>query len=213
MKEFLKLLVFDCDGVLFDSKQANTEFYNYILKKIGRAPMTEKEIEFIHMHSVTECIEFLLRSQPEKLDLAKKIQKETPFNLFFKYMILEKGVKEFLEWAKKFFYIALCTNRTTSTKPLLEHFKLINYFDFIMCAEKVPKSDPSALLNILKHFRLKPNEAIYIGDSKVDEVLCKSCNVKFIAFKNPKLDADFYVNSYDELKTLIERSFSFVKKG
>lgn len=37
MKKTLRLLVFDCDGVLFDSRLANKEYYNYILKASGRA--------------------------------------------------------------------------------------------------------------------------------------------------------------------------------
>ena len=213
MRYNLKLLVFDCDGVLFDSKLANTYFYNYILEKIGRKPMTEEEIEFIHMHSVNECIEFLLRNHPEKLELAKKIQKETPYTLFFKYIVMEEGLKEFLEWAKNYFFIALCTNRTTSTYPLIKHFQLEKYFDFIMSADKIPKNNPSALSTILDYFKVEPEEALYIGDSKVDEALCKNCKVKLVAFKNPKLSADFYVNSYKELKEFIEKSFSFSRKA
>ena len=206
---FLKLLVFDCDGVLFDSKLANVNFYNYILEKIGRTPLTPEEVEFIHMHSVNECIEYILRNHPEKLELAKKIQKETPYQLFFKYIIPEEGLTEFLNWAKKYFYLALCTNRTTSTYPLLEHFNLNEYFDFIMTASRVPKNNPSALLTILKHFQIEPENTLYIGDSEVDKRLCVSCKVKLVAFKNPELSADFYVKNYEELKRLIEENFRF----
>ncbi len=206
---FLKLLVFDCDGVLFDSKSANIYFYNYILKKVGRSPLTPEEIEFIHMHSVNECIEYILRNHSEKLELAKKIQKETPYQLFFKYIIPEKGLTKFLNWAKSYFYLALCTNRTTSTYPLLEHFNLSEYFDFIMTADKIPKNNPSALLTILEYFQVKPENTLYIGDSEVDRKLCESCKVKLVAFKNSKLLADFYVKNYEELKALIEVNFRF----
>ncbi|PMP97688.1 MAG: beta-phosphoglucomutase [Thermodesulfobacterium geofontis] len=192
----LKLLVFDCDGVLFDSKLANIYFYNYLLKKIGRAPLTPEEIEFIHMHSVNECIEYILRDYPEKLELAKKIQKETSYQFFFKYIVPEEGLFEFLNWAKKYFYLALCTNRTTSTYPLLEYFNLKNYFDFIMTASQVSKNNPLALLTILKYFKVEQKSTLYIGDSKVDKELCEKCNVKLVSYKNPDLRADFYVKNY-----------------
>ncbi len=205
----LKLLVFDCDGVLFDSKLANIHFYNYILEKVGRSPLIPEEVEFIHMHSVNECIEYILRNHPEKLELAKKIQKETPYQLFFKYLQPEKGLNEFLNWAKNYFYLALCTNRTTSAYPLLKHFNLDGYFDFIMTAEQIPKSNPSALLTILEYFQIKPENTLYIGDSEVDKRLCESCKVKLVAFKNPELSADFCVKDYEELKTLIEKNFRF----
>lgn len=203
-----KLLIFDCDGVLFDSKEANVYFYNHILKQLNLPPLTSEEIEYIHMHTVDECIKFLLNKRaPEKLELAKKIQKETPFSLFFAYMKLEPGLKEFLEWAKNYFYLAICTNRTTSIQPLLEHFDLKKYFHFIMSALKRPKTDPHALLDILYFFKIKPEEALYIGDSQIDEKLCKVCKVKLVAFKNPNLSADFYINDYEELKKLLTKNF------
>jgi phosphoglycolate phosphatase-like HAD superfamily hydrolase len=206
---YLKLLVFDCDGVLFDSKLANINFYNYILKNLGRSPLTPEEIEFIHMHSVDECLQYLLRNHPEKLELAKKIQKETPYQLFFKYMTLEDGLIDFLNWARKYFYLAICTNRTTSTFPLLEHFNLKNYFDFVMTASVVSKNNPLALLTILKYFKVKKEATLYIGDSKVDKDLCEKCKVKMVSFKNPNLLADFYIKDYKELKKLIEENFRF----
>ncbi len=202
----LKLLVFDCDGVLFDSKEANRAFYNYILKKVGRSPMTEEEAEFVHMHSVNQCLEYLFRNEPEKLPLAEKIQKETPFSLFFDYMKMEEGLKEFLEWAKNKFKLAVCTNRTTSTIPLFKHFGILDYFDFIMTALKRPKSSKEALEDILKHFEVSPDETLYIGDSEVDEQLCKACGVKMVAFKNPKLKADFYANSFEEVRKIVENA-------
>jgi len=205
----LKLLIFDCDGVLFDSKLANINFYNYILEKVGRSPLTPEEVEFIHMHSVKECIEFLFRDYPEKLEFAKNIQKNTPYELFFRYIKPEEGLIEFLNWAKKYFYLAICTNRTTSTFPLLEHFNLKDYFDFVMTASQIPKNDPSALLTILEHFKVKPENVLYIGDSEVDKNLCDKCKVKLVAFKNPKLLANFHVKNYKELKKLIETIFDF----
>ncbi|MCD6489265.1 MAG: HAD-IA family hydrolase [Thermodesulfobacterium sp.] len=205
----LKLLVFDCDGVLFDSKLANIKFYNYILEKVGRHPLTPEEIEFVHMHSVNECIEYILKNYPEKLKLAKKIQKETPYNLFFKYLKPEEGLTEFLSWAKNYFYLAICTNRTTSTYPLLEYFKLKDYFDFVMTASKISKNNPSALLTILNYFKVTPEDTLYIGDSKVDKELCEKCKVKMVSFKNNDLPADFYVKNYEELKKFIETNFRF----
>lgn len=210
---FLKLLVFDCDGVIFDSKLANIQFYNYILQKVNRKPLSPKEVEYVHMHTVEEALEYLLKNFPEKLRLAKKIAKETSYQLFFDYLTLEEGIREFLKWAKNYFYLALCTNRTTSTEPVLKYFSLKEFFDYVMCALHIPKSDPKALLCILETFKVRNTEALYIGDSEVDQKLCESCGVKLVAYKNPKLRADFYVNNYFELKNLIEKYFIFNKKS
>ncbi|NPA40640.1 MAG: HAD family hydrolase [Thermodesulfobacteria bacterium] len=203
----LKLLVFDCDGVLVSSKEANEAFYNYLVKKIGREPLSKEEVEFIHMHSVKECLEYLVRDCPHKFKELWEVYQQTPYSMFFDYLVIEDGLYDFLKWAKPRFKIALCTNRSNSTEPLLNHFNLKPYFDFVMDATKVPKSDPRALGEILEFFKVKPEEVLYIGDSEVDLNLAKHFGVKLVAFKNPNLKADFTVNSYKELKKLIEDVF------
>ncbi|MGC8965241.1 MAG: HAD family hydrolase [Caldimicrobium sp.] len=208
----LKLLVFDCDGVLFDSRLANREYYNFILEKSGRSPLTEEELEYVHMHSLSECIEYLFRNHPELKEKALKIAQNTPYSKFFKYMKMEEGLKEFLDWAYSRYYLALCTNRTTSTKPLLQYFGLENYFQLIRTALDIPKSDPKALASILEYFQVSPREALYVGDSKVDENLCLSCGVPLISFKNPHLKALRIISNFAELRSFLENS-SFPKDG
>ena len=44
----LKAIVFDCDGVIFDSREANKAYYNAILKNIGLPPMNEEQLNFAH---------------------------------------------------------------------------------------------------------------------------------------------------------------------
>lgn len=204
----LKLIVFDCDGVLFDSRLANKEYYNCILQKTGRAPLTEKELEYVHMHSLKECLEFLFRDYPELKEKAFEVAKNTPYSDFFKYMKVEEGLKEFLEWANPRYYLALCTNRTTSTKPLLQYFDLEKYFHLIRTALDIPKSDPMALLSILEYFKVSSKEALYIGDSPVDEALCSSCEVPLISFKNPHLKAIEVITHFGELRAILEKRLS-----
>ncbi|MEZ0344400.1 MAG: HAD family hydrolase [Caldimicrobium sp.] len=204
----IKLLVFDCDGVLFDSRLANKEYYNFILQKTGRPPLTEEELEYVHMHSLRECLEYLFRNHPELKERAFEVAKNTPYSDFFKYVRVEEGLKEFLDWAYSRYYLALCTNRTTSTKPLLQYFGLEGYFHLIRTALDIPKNDPRALSFILEYFSVSPKKALYIGDSKVDEALCLSCGVSLISFKNPHLKALKVITHFGELKAFLENNLS-----
>lgn len=204
----IKLLVFDCDGVLFDSREANREYYNYILNKLGREPLTEEELEFVHIHSMPECLEYLLKDYPHLLEKAYEIAKEISYDKFFKYIRPEEGVYDFLSWAKEHYFIALCTNRTTSTRPLLRFFDLEKYFHFIRTALEYPKTDPLALLTILEHFKVDPKSTLYIGDSIIDENLCRACSVPLISYKNPNLNAIKTIFSYKELKSLLQKNQS-----
>ena len=66
----LKLIVFDCDGVLFDSKMSNRQFYNHLLEHFGKPPMTEAELEYVHIHNTVDAIAHIFRHYPEQ-DLAE----------------------------------------------------------------------------------------------------------------------------------------------
>ena len=48
----IKVVGFDCDGVLFDTKQANRAYYNRILNHFGKTAMTDEQFTFIHMHTL-----------------------------------------------------------------------------------------------------------------------------------------------------------------
>ena len=57
----LKLIVFDCDGVMFDSKNANRTYYNFLLNHFGLPEMNEEELDFVHMSSVADSIQHIFR--------------------------------------------------------------------------------------------------------------------------------------------------------
>lgn len=213
MKGKLKLLVFDCDGVLFDSRLANREYYNFILKEAGRKPLTSEELEYVHMHSLPECLDFLFKDYPELKEKGWEIAKSTPYSNFFHYMKIEDGLVDFLSWAYNFLYLALCTNRTTSTEPLLKHFGLYHYFHLIRTALDYPKNNPLALQSILDFFKVTPMETLYVGDSPVDENLALSCKVLLISYKNPYLKAIKVISNYQELKEFLLEHYLLLHKG
>ena len=56
----LKGVIFDCDGVLVASKEANKQYYNLILKGLGMPPMNSEQEDYMHMHTVDESIKYLV---------------------------------------------------------------------------------------------------------------------------------------------------------
>ncbi|MBX6422230.1 HAD family hydrolase [Thermosulfurimonas sp. F29] len=200
-----KLLVFDCDGVLFDSREANRAYYEDICRALGRGPLSEEELHYVHMHTAEESVKYLFRNHPEKLPAALEYHRNLPYEKFLRFMRMEPGLKEFLEWARPRFRLAISTNRTTTMGRLLEIYGLKEYFDLVMTALRSPKPKPhpEALTVILNHFRVTPSEALYIGDSEVDLRLCRAVGVPLVAYRNPSLSADYHVKSYRELRTLL----------
>jgi phosphoglycolate phosphatase len=65
----------------------------------------------------------------------------------------------------------------------LERHDLVKYFDAIVGCEDVtaPKPDPSGLFAVLGILGLEPKDAMYIGDSLVDEGAAKAAGIDFSA--------------------------------
>jgi len=199
-----QVLVFDCDGVLFDSREANTQFYSHILQVIGRPPVRPEQQGFIHMHPVRESLHFLL---PEEKDFQKAwdYTQTIDFKAFNVHLKPEPGLVEFLESARSTHRIAMATNRTVSTREVLAHFSLEQYFDLVVSASDVrfPKPHPESMERILETFHVLADQVLYVGDSQVDEALAASTGVCFVAYKNPSLKANFHISHFSELHPII----------
>ena len=57
----LKLVIFDCDGVMFDSKDANRKYYNHLLEEFGYPLMDRQEEDYVHSHNVLDSVAYIFR--------------------------------------------------------------------------------------------------------------------------------------------------------
>ena len=202
----LNLVIFDCDGVMFDSRNANRQYYNHVLERFGHPPMTEEEVDYVHIHHVMDSVRHIFRHYPEDIDRAEKYRASLDYTPFLQYMIMEQDLIEFLEFLKPDYRRAISTNRTTTMPAVLEMFDLKRHFEKVVTALDVdqPKPHPEALHQILDFFGLSVENAIYIGDSEVDREHTASIGMRLIAFKNPDLPAEYHVNRFMEITRLLE---------
>ena len=56
----IRLIIFDCDGVLFDSRYANEAFYNHIRRNFHLPPLTPAELEYVHMATAEESVNYII---------------------------------------------------------------------------------------------------------------------------------------------------------
>ncbi len=198
----LKLLVFDCDGVLFDSRRANQEYYNRLLLQFDHPPMDESELEYVHMHNVADSIRYIFRHYREdSFDEIDAYRRRIGYFPFIPYMKMEEDLIGFLEIVQDRYHLAISTNRGNTMMPLLKTFKLEKYFTKVVTAETAtrPKPAPDGLEEILQHFGCTPMETLFIGDSIIDRQHSAACEVALIAFKNKKLPAEYHVSSFMEI--------------
>ncbi len=193
----VKLVAFDCDGVLFDSLPANIAFYNGILTHFSRPSLNPEAVDYIHSHTVGESLEYLFQGYPD-FAAVRDFVRNFDYSPFIAMMVEEPYLREFLEFLRPERYTALATNRTTTTGAVLNYHRLAGDFDLVVSAQDVsrPKPDPESFIRILEHFGLEPEEAIYIGDSQVDEHFAANAGVPFVAYRNRRLTADYYLESF-----------------
>ena len=200
----LKLVVFDCDGVMFDSKYANRQYYNHMLEKFDHPLMTEQEEDYVHSHNVLDSVNYIFAKYPREIGEVNRYRLSVDYIPFLKYMVIEPDLKEFLTILKPRYQTAISTNRSTTMSSVMKMHELDPYFDMVVTALDVEKPKPhtEGLVKILNHFQLSADEAVYIGDSMVDREHTAGVNMRLISFKNPGLPAEYHVNRFLEIPQL-----------
>jgi len=200
----IRVLTFDCDGVMFDTRKANTTYYNDLLKHVGRPPMTPDQFAYAQMHTVDESMTFLF-PDPEDFAAAQRLRKMTGYDPYLKYMEMEPDLIPVLEKYAGRLKIAVATNRTDTMNKVLAVHGIEKYFDLVVTALDVlrPKPHPDPLIRVLDFFHAVPQEMLYVGDSELDAEAAAAAGVSLAAYDNPSLAAAFHIRRLRELEAII----------
>ena len=201
----VRVVAFDCDGVLFDTLEANRHYYNHILRHFGRPEMNEDQLRFVHAHTIHQALENLFEDDRQR-QAAFDFRKEIDYGGFLKHLTMEPGLIGLLDWMQGKYHRAIATNRTDTMKHLLREFHLVDRFDYVVTSLDVerPKPAPDPLLKILAHFSSEPHQALFVGDSEVDAATAEAARVPFVAYRNPSLPADRHIDRLQDLRPLLE---------
>jgi phosphoglycolate phosphatase len=198
-------VIYDCDGVMFDSLDQNKRLYNHIALSIGREPLTDAEALFCHTHTLNESIHHIFGNDEVRERKALAFWKsDVNFMDFIVYLKMEPHLIETLKKLKdRGIKTAISTNRTNTMEYIMEKFDLNQYFDMVVTAlpkdVRNPKPHPECVEKILNKLNLDEKRVLYIGDSEVDWKTARSSGVTFIAYKNPELEADAFIDDHLDL--------------
>lgn len=200
-----KAVIYDCDGVLFNSLEANCSFYEAVFNHMGVSldRSDEDVMRIIHTYANRDVLKYFF---PETDRWEKSLRFAGTINYLnlIHLMEMESGLLETLEHLKGKLHLAICTNRSSSMDAVLEGFNLTDYFSYVMTAAKAsfPKPHPDPLLRILAHYGIKAEEALFVGDSVVDSLAADAAGVPFVAYR-ADLQGIARIDAHEEILALL----------
>jgi len=190
-------VIFDCDGVMFDTRHCNVEYYNRILGRMGLPPMTTAQEDYVHVATVGASLEHIIpRSRWHEIPEARRsvnyVKEIMP------HMRPEPGLFEFLQTLRALgIRMAVYTNRTNSMELVLDRWGISSFFQPVITAQKVRgKPHPEGAFRILEAWRTAPGEVAFIGDSHADQQAAAGAGIPFWAFRNETLYAHRHVTDF-----------------
>lgn len=198
-------VIFDCDGVLIDSRAANAEYYNRVLAAFGLPPLTEEQEAYTFMATAEQALRYIV---PPSLHPRLPEVCRTAVDYFrdiLPLIRLEEGLPEFLKFLRGHgLRCAVHTNRAGGMTAVLDRFRLKGQFNPVVTVRMVaPKPAPDGIFYVQQCWGARTDELLFIGDSDNDARTAAAAGVAFAAFRNPSLDAAVKVDSFKELATLL----------
>ena len=198
-------VIFDCDGVLFASHQANLAYYNAVLTELGEPPVRPDDREKAHLcHTAASPQVFAGLLGPERVEAALSLAVALDYRPFMPFMAPEPDMAETLARLAERLPLAVATNRGNSMVEILRHFGLESYFRAVVTSRDVPRPKPwpDMLLLAAERLGLTTGELLFVGDSELDCAAARAAGMRFAAYK-ADLQGDLRLAGHRELLQLL----------
>ncbi len=202
----INAIIFDCDGVMFESRMANLAFYNKVLTEYGHPPVTldqKRRAHLCHTASTPVVLKGLL--DPAVLPSALKYAASLDYQQFIPEMHPEPHLADVLDSLAQHYPVGIATNRGSSISQILDHFSLSRYFTVVVNCHDVekPKPAPDMLLLAAERLKSKPVHCVFVGDSELDRMAAESAGMNFLGYGSGA-GSDKSISSHLELLQLFK---------
>ena len=167
----LRLIIFDMDGLLFDTEPIGAKCFKEAAKEFGYIVDDEFQMGLIGMNVHDHVLKVKAKfgaDYPtfEIRNLAKKMRMQ----YFYEHGLpIKPGVKELVAYLKKVnIKLAIASSSSLDLiNEYLELAKMNNVFDYVIGGDAVihGKPDPELFLKVLAHFELTSDQALVLEDS------------------------------------------------
>ena len=181
----INAVIFDCDGVMFESHRANLAYYNRILAEFSYPLVTTQQKELAQMCHTASSPEVLANLFcPDDLVSAQTFAAALDYREFIPHMEPAENFVELLERLSGQYPLAVATNRGKSILAILDHFNLQDFFTVVVTSHDVerPKPAPDMLLLAVERLQIKVESCLFIGDSTLDKEAAVAANMPFVGY-------------------------------
>jgi HAD superfamily hydrolase (TIGR01509 family) len=187
-----KLVIFDLDGVLIDSKELHYEALNEALRSISSEfEITPREHATKYDGLSTKKKLEMLRQEkglkPESFEQIWKLKQEITVRMLGEIRVDETLV-EFMKYLKtKNMSLAVASNSVRNTIDIvLRNLGISEFFTLILSNEDVssPKPHPEIYWKVMTHFGVLPENTVIFEDSYVGRLAAQRSGARLIPVDN-----------------------------
>ena len=178
-----KLLIYDLDGTLVDTRQDIARSANHMRVSFG-LPYLESEVIWGYvgkglLHLVAECLQ---TEDPKDIRRGAQIYREYYAKHMLDATTLYPGVREFLDTMKGARQAVITNKPEPFGSDLLHELLIYRYFFKVIGGNSGyhEKPDPSSTLDLMKMAKADKDEVLWIGDSGVDIETARAAGVDVI---------------------------------
>ena len=186
-----KAVLFDLDGTLVETAPEIADAVNDTLAHLGHAPAAQSLVDGWIGHGTGELlIQALAWSQGRSAEQVRQdadlASIRSVFNQHYRSRCgtrsrLYPDVRETLtDLRARDCRLALVTNKEGHyTDIVLRTHKLLPMFDQVIAGDSLPtkKPDPAGVLACLEQWGLRPEQALFVGDSSIDAATARNAGV------------------------------------
>ena len=205
-----KAIIFDVDGVLLDSYEANYVYIRDLGKLLGlKTPNKRLFLQDYYFRPTKEIfnrlnkIQNLLEFEEALMAARGKITSHLSLEKFF------EDCNSTLNKLSKKYKLGVATSRSApGLNRYLKLAKTKKYFKAIVGLEDVKnhKPHPEPLLLACKKLKVKPSQAVYIGDAPSDVIAAHAAGMLAIGYGKRKVkNEDLHVSHFNKLIPAIKK--------
>lgn len=177
-----RLIAFDLDGTLIDSRRDLTDSANQLIVELGGAPLSEAAVGLM----VGEGARLLVQRALTAAGLGDPLGALERFLAIYDERLLVHtrmydGVPAALEAAREVAQLSLLTNKPLApTVRILHALGIENFFGSIIGGDSAfpRKPDPASLFEQIHLARSSPRQALLVGDSAIDRETARRAGVR-----------------------------------